>query len=85
MTDDPPFSTCLGAIHKGYPIFGPFFDLPTYLYPISSHCNVSFSIVISDFWKPTHLPKNRTSFVDATFEEELEKFPTPWNDFFEII
>ena len=41
-------------IHKGPSIkdirfFWPFFDLPTYPYPIFPYCNVFFSIVISDF------------------------------------
>ena len=32
------------AIHKGYPIFWPFFDLPTYPSPIFSNSSHSFSL-----------------------------------------
>ena len=54
-----------GPSIKDIRLFGPFFDLPTYPSPIFSYRNHCFSIVISDFWKPTYLPKNRISFVDA--------------------
>ena len=38
-----------GAIHKVYPIFGPFLTYTNaYLQPISLYCNECFSIVISD-------------------------------------
>ena len=43
--------------------FQGFFDLPTYVRfcPIEW---VLFYLVVSDFRKPTYLPKNRTSYVD---------------------
>ena len=45
--------------------FGAIFDLPTYPYPILAQCKVYFRLVISDFHKPTYLPKYRTSYVDG--------------------
>ena len=54
-----------GPSTKDIRFLGPFFDLPTYPYPILAHCYDFFSIGISDFWKPTHLPKDGISFVDA--------------------
>ena len=59
------WSPCRGPSIKDIRFFGPSFDLPTYPYPILSHCYDCFSKAISDFWKPNHLPKNRISFVDA--------------------
>ena len=54
-----------GPSTKDIRFLGPFFDLPTYPYPILSYCNDYLSIAISDFWKPTYLPKDGISFVDA--------------------
>ena len=56
---------CKGPFTKDIRFFGPFFDLPTYPYPIFSHWNHWFNLAISDFHKPTYLPKNRVSFLDA--------------------
>ena len=53
---------------KDIRFFGPISDLPTYPYPILSYCNDYLSIAISDFWKPTYLPKDRISFVEAPFD-----------------
>ena len=57
----------MGPSIKDIRFFGPFFDLPTYPCPILAYCYDCFSIAISDFWKPTHLPKDRISFVDAPY------------------
>jgi hypothetical protein len=54
-----------GPSIKDIRLFGPFFDLPTYPSPTFSYRNHCFSIAISHFWKPTYLPKNWISFVDA--------------------
>ena len=58
-----------GPSRKDIRFFGPFFDLPTHPSPILTQWNDYFSIVISDFWKPTHLPKNRISFLDAPYDD----------------
>ena len=50
--------------------FWPFFDLPTYPSLLFSYSNYSFSIAISDFWKPTYLSKVRTSFVDTPLQKK---------------
>ena len=51
--------------------FGPFFDLPTYPYPIFSHLKDCFSLAISNFHKPTYLPKNRISFLNAPLTKQI--------------
>ena len=42
--------------------------LPTYPSLIFPYCNDYFSIAVSNFWKPTYLPKNRISLVDAPLQ-----------------
>ena len=37
ITFDHKEDECIGDIHKGYPIFVPFFDLSTYPYLILAH------------------------------------------------
>ena len=46
-----------GVIHIWYPIFWPFFDLPTHPYQIISDFKEMTQRRISDFWKLTH-PNN---------------------------
>ena len=63
--------TVLGPSKKDIKFFGPSVTyLPT---PISdySHTKNYYSLAISDFRKPTHLPKNRISFMDAPLGKEL--------------
>ena len=55
----------LGASIKGIRFFGPYFDLPTNPSLFLTQWNDWFSIVITHFWKPTNLPKNCISFMDA--------------------
>ena len=65
--------------HRGHPhmisdFLGPFLTyLPTYQYPILALYKVYFRLVISDFPKPTYLPKNRISFLDAPLNNDDEK------------
>ena len=35
---------------------------------------VLFYLVVSDFCKPTYLPKNRTSYVDGPYDEKVQKW-----------
>ena len=59
---------------------GPFLTyLPTYPSPIFSYRNHCFSIAISDFWKPTYLPKNGISFVDAPYVGNFKPIIDVWN------
>ena len=61
----------MGPSTKDIQFFGPFFDLPTYPYPIFSLWNDYFSLAISDFHKPTYLPKDRISFLDDPYGKAL--------------
>ena len=46
--------SCKGTSIKDIRFFGPFFDLPTYPYPIYSHSKDCCRLAISDFCKPTY-------------------------------
>ena len=59
----------LGSSTKDIRFFRPFFDLPTHPSPILTQYDYSFSIVTSDFWKPTYLPKNWISILDVPLFE----------------
>ena len=54
-----------GHPHMISDFFGAIFDLPIYPYPILALYKIYFRLVISDFHKPTYLPKNRISYVDG--------------------
>ena len=62
--------TKLSNTKIGYPILA---DLPTYPYPI-----------ISDFRKPTYLPKLRISFMDGTLVD-IKIVSTPFSFHFQAM
>ena len=55
----------MGPSTKNIRFFGPFFDLPTYPYPIFSLWNDYFSLAISDFNKPTYLPTQKSDILSG--------------------
>ena len=51
--------------------FDLFFDIPTYPCPSFPIVRIKFYYMVSDFGKPTYLPKNRTSFMDVPYPGKI--------------